>query len=596
MYMSDTHVYSIKTKYENEGQSIDIKAYNYGEDTITHDTSHSDDSSGHEKTIDELIDSASLQEPYKFYSTNNSNEDVTMTVTESGEGMYYNNTTSKSKSYFWVEDLKNWCRYKVNNNCVDYVTPNTEKLPYGISFKLQVWNGSNGWLDIDDNGNVNMNSDINKIHNIQKNIVERLILPAKNKHLDNWDIATINKISQSRGNVEYFDLDRLDPNLQEEYTITARKIEMRNYISLAIEKILQKHNVLNTGNNNRIEGLKADVDEAFDEIDANYNDIEVNVYAYVPGGILEGLYLTLRNICYGFNVTLTQTYEGTYCYFKFAGRYIDIFKRMIDDGSNTYNAFMQQHNIDISYYAEDRYKSSARPLDCQYIKAKEIPKNKQIVKGFKLQKVVNYCINTNVDFQTYRYILSQSMSNYATAKYFENTEHRTVSYTGVPPIWRLPTGEVFLSTNFECNTDVGMTYYRCRPSYEPKAYKVRPKIDLREYTSTGPTTEINSVELTSFVSSIYADDITQFETEINNKISEYFGTGKDKTIKKDWLREYSITKVINTETDYVNMLDSNLIFEQVNSNDNADLKCTLKVNRPNIVTDEYEPVEYVKKW
>lgn len=595
MYMSDTHVYSIKTKYENEGQSIDIKAYNYGEDTITHDTSHSDDSSGNEKTIDELIDSASLQEPYKFYSTNNSNEDVTMAVTESGEGMYYNNTTSKSKSYFWVEDLKNWCRYKVNNNYVDYVTPNTEKLPYGISFKLQVWNGSNGWLDIDDNGDVNTNNDINKIHNIQKNIVERLILPAKNKHLDNWDIATINKISQSRGNVEYFDLYRLDPNLPEEYTIIARKIQMVDNIPSAIEKIFKKHNVLNTGNN-QIEGLKADVDAAFDEIDANYNDIKINVYTRIlPGGIPPADYSLFVNICNDYNVTVFDPYN-TYCYLKYTGRYIDIFKRMMNNPISPYNVFINQRNLPIKYYSENAYNPGARLLDCQYIKAKEIPKNKQIVKGFKLQKVVNYCINTNVDFQTYRYILSQSMSKYATMKYFENTEHRTVSYTGVPPIWRLPTGEVFLSTNFECNTDVGMTYYRCRPSYEPKAYKVRPKIDLREYTSTGPTTEINSVEITSFVSSIYADDITQFETEINNKISEYFGTGKDKTIKKDWLREYSITKVINTETDYVNMLDSNLIFEQVNSNDNADLKCTLKVNRPNIITDEYEPVEYVKKW
>ena len=593
MYMSDTHVYSIKTKYENEGQSIDIKAYNYGEDIIEHDTGHSDDSSEHEKTIDELIDSTSLQEPYKFYSTNNSNEDVTMAVTESGEGMYYNNTTSKSKSYFWVEDLKNWCRYKIDNNYVDYVTPNTEKLPYGISFKLQVWNGSNGWLDIDDNGNVNTSNDINKIYNIQKNLVERLILPAKNKHLDNWDIASINKISQSRGNVEYFDLDRLDPNFSEEYTITARKVQMCNSISSDVREILKKYNILEA-DDNCVEGLKADIYEAFDEIDASY-DMPINVYIKVPGGLSED-YDTLDAICRGYNVALNQTYEGTYYYLKYTGRYSDIFKRMIDDGDNDYNTFIRENNYTFEYHATDAKFPGSRLLDCQYIKAKEISKNKQIVKGFKLQKVVNYCINTNVDFQTYRYILSQSMSNYATAKYFENTEHRTVSYTGVPPIWRLPTGEVFLSTNFECNTDVGMTYYRCRPSREPKAYKVRPIITKGEYESSSSTTERNSVELTSFVSSIYADNITQFETEINNKIGEYFGTGKDKTIKKDWLREYSITKVINTETDYVNMLDSNLVFEQVNSNDNADLKCTLKVNRPNIVTDEYEPVEYVKKW
>lgn len=594
MYMSDTHVYSIKTKYENEGQSIDIKAYNYGEDIIEHDTGHSDDGSEHEKTIDELIDSASLQEPYKFYSTNNSNEDVTMAVTESGEGMYYNNTTSKSKSYFWVEDLKNWCRYKIDNNYVDYVTPNTEKLPYGISFKLQVWNGSNGWLDIDDNGNVNTSNDINKIYNIQKNLVERLILPAKNRHLDNWDIASINKISQSRGNVEYFDLDRLDPNSAEEYIITARKVQMCDSISSTVREILKKHNILEA-DDNCVEGLKTDIYEAFDEIDANYNDIKINVYIKVPEGIIEG-YNTLKAICQGYNVALDETYEGTYYYLKYTGRYSDIFKRMIDDGDNDYNTFIRENNYTFEYHATDAKFPGSRLLDCQYIKAKEISKNKQIVKGFKLQKVVNYCINTNVDFQTYRYILSQSMSNYATAKYFENTEHRTVSYTGVPPIWRLPTGEVFLSTNFECNTDVGMTYYRCRPSREPKAYKVRPLITEGEYESSSSTTERNSVELTSFVSSIYADNITQFETEINNKIGEYFGTGKDKTIKKDWLREYSITKVINTETDYINMLDSNLVFEQVNSNDNADLKCTLKVNRPNIVTDEYEPVEYVKKW
>lgn len=597
MYMS-TKIYSIKTKYDND-EEIKINAYNLGEVKETADSGNIDDGSDGNKTIDDLIDSASLQEPYKFYSTNVSNEETTSVVTESGEGVYYNNTTtSKSKSYFWVEDLKNWCRYAISNNYVDYNNykdlKNPKKLNYGISFKLQVWNGSNGWLDIDENGVVNANNDVNKIKSFQKDIIERLILPDKNDNNSwdpNWDIKSINKITQARGNVNYFNYNDLIPGSlllpDSPYYATFRILEINGNISFDLEKLFNSYNLIADRNHQQVKGTIKNMKAAFADIDVT-NNVKINLYLYTNQGMSAAHEAALGNLFSQHNIEFSLAPRFSGMHYLITGKYTDVFNVL---ASTEYETIIESYNP--KYYADAGFTTK---IDTYYAIALDIPNNKQIIKGFKLQKTINYCINTNVDFQTYRYILSQEKSDFATMRHYLDSDHRTVSYTGIPPIWRLPTGEVFLSTNFECNTDVGMPYDRRQLDFYKKDYKVREALDLPILASTKPASAKDSVEVTSLVSSIYADDITRFETEINNKIAEYFGSGKDKTIKKDWLREYSITKVINTETDYVNMLDSNLIFEQVNSNDNADLKCTLKVNRPNIITDEYEPVEYVKKW
>lgn len=601
MYMS-TKIYSIKTKYDND-EEIKINAYNLGEVKESADSGNTDGGSDGDKTIDDLIDSASLQEPYKFYSTNVSNEETTPVVTESGEGVYYNNTTtSKSKSYFWVEDLKNWCRYAISNNYVDYNNykdlKNPKKLYYGISFKLQVWNGSYGWLDIDENGVVNFKNDVNKIISFQKDIIERLILPDKNDNNSrdpNWDIKSINKITQARGNVNYFNYNDLIPasvvedgsaDIDLPNYATFRILEINGNISSDLEKLFNRYNLFVDGYH-YLKGTTKNMKTAFADIDVT-NNVKINLYLSTNQSVSAAHESALRNLFSQRNIEFGLAPEFSGMHYLITGKYTDVFDVL---ASTEYETIIESYNP--KYYADARFTTK---LDTYYVIALDMPQNKQIIKGFKLQKTINYCINTNVDFQTYRYILSQEKSDFATMGHYLNSDHRTVSYTGIPPIWRLPTGEVFLSTNFECNTDVGMPYDRRQLDFYKKDYKVREALNLPILASTKPASAKDSVEVTSLVSSIYADDITRFETEINNKIAEYFGSGKDKTIKKDWLREYSITKVINTETDYVNMLDSNLIFEQVNSNDNADLKCTLKVNRPNIITDEYEPVEYVKKW
>lgn len=584
-----TKIYSIKTKYDND-EEIKINAYNLGEVKETADSGNADTGSSDNKTIDDLIDSASLQEPYKYYSTNTSNENTTTDKTESGEGIYYNNTTtSKPKGYFWVEDLKNWCRYAIINNYIDYKTPNIEKLAYGISFKLQVWNGSNGWIDIDENGNVYERNDPNKIANFQKDIIERLILPNKNENkcLDEWDIKSINKITQARGNVNYINFYDLDTVLNPHRTVTFRKVKIEGGISTDLERLFNNYNLLVDQNGSIVSGTTAIMDPAFEAIEST-NNIKIIIYVYIKKNtpISDNKIEQINNLFAPYDVTFAFTGSGKF--YSITGKYTDVFEAIkLEDYISIINEYYP-------IYCYENYET--RLLDTYYVKALNIPKNKQIIKGFKLQKTINYCINTNADFQTYRYILSQDKSDFVSMRNYKDSEHRTVSYTGIPPIWRLPTGEVFLSTNFECNTDVGMPYKREQLSFNKTNDKVREPLSHLAMLGTDSVGAENSVEVTSFISSIYADDITKFEAEINSKISDYFGTGKDKTIKKDWLREYSITKVINTETDYVNMLDSNLIFEQVNSNNNAQLKCTLKVNRPNVITDEHESVDYVKKW
>ena len=91
----------------------------------------------------------------------------------------------------------------------------------------------------------------------------------------------------------------------------------------------------------------------------------------------------------------------------------------------------------------------------------------------------------------------------------------------------------------------------------------------------------NMIELTKFV---------------NNKCFESFGDGNTKTITNDWLREYKNTNIVSSPSDYNNMLDSRLMFEQVNSNDTNTMKCSFKVNRPIVTTDEQETTDYIKKW
>ncbi len=89
----------------------------------------------------------------------------------------------------------------------------------------------------------------------------------------------------------------------------------------------------------------------------------------------------------------------------------------------------------------------------------------------------------------------------------------------------------------------------------------------------------------------------EFTEYVINECIKIFGDGKSKTIENDWLRKYAkSTESTPVETDYSNMLDSSLMFEQTNNNEINNLKCTFKVTRPLVTTDTPESTDYVKKW
>lgn len=227
-----------------------------------------------------------------------------------------------------------------------------------------------------------------------------------------------------------------------------------------------------------------------------------------------------------------------------------------------------------------------------------------VINGFRLQKTTKYTINAN-NFQTKRPKNNQShASSMALNTDYMVTNVRDFIQTGALPVWRMSTDEIFLATTMFLNTDAGMPYELeyLTPSDSDGAFGisllaavvVKPREDFIKESRIQMYDEYRKF------TSRYSLGLSKFRKElvkfINNKCLESFGNGTDKSIKKDWLREYNIAKNVNAPSDYNNMLDSNLRFEQVNSNDTNTMKCSFKVNRPIVITDEQETTDYIKKW
>lgn len=222
-----------------------------------------------------------------------------------------------------------------------------------------------------------------------------------------------------------------------------------------------------------------------------------------------------------------------------------------------------------------------------------------VINGFRLQKTSKYSINGN-NFITKRLQKCYNrLSKMVLGTDYNVTNVRDFINTGALPVWRMSTNEIFLATEMVLSTDCGIPYelkYMIRGLPHMAAVaRIPNKSEI--YLATIPAYDKYRKFTSKYSLGIAGDatihELTQF---INNTCVESFGNGNTKTIKKDWLREYKIADDVNAPSDYNNMLDSSLIFEQVNSNDTNTMKCSFKVNRPIVTTDEQETTDYIKKW
>lgn len=225
-----------------------------------------------------------------------------------------------------------------------------------------------------------------------------------------------------------------------------------------------------------------------------------------------------------------------------------------------------------------------------------------LVKAVRLQKTTKYTINKPGTFITNRWSSAQCYykrsknaistmdkslindSKGPVARYAQ-TNHCVPISTGIPCLWRLPTGELALCATFRYNTDPGVPYH-----YEVSRYD-----EVRRFRKVYDQPR----DLYSLVASntVLGKNYKAASKWINDTCASFFGDGRDKTIEKDWLREYKITESNNTTvSNYDNMLDSSLSFEQHNINKENLMKCSFTVNRPVVTTETVERVDYAKKW
>lgn len=221
------------------------------------------------------------------------------------------------------------------------------------------------------------------------------------------------------------------------------------------------------------------------------------------------------------------------------------------------------------------------------------------LQAIRLKKVEKYSIN-GINFQTKRWSkLNSYISRYATNNLYKNTGFRSFVTTGIPTVWRSSTGELCIASRLLLAADVGTTYRLTKATddngntYFKKLYEVPRKSSV---ASGRIDVYDKCVEASDRVEFSIAENLNEFQNYINELCISTFGDGRNKTIKNDWLRLYKISNDGQTEADYNNLLDSNLVFEQVNSNSNNNLKCSFVVNRPVIITDEQQNTDYVKKW
>lgn len=225
-----------------------------------------------------------------------------------------------------------------------------------------------------------------------------------------------------------------------------------------------------------------------------------------------------------------------------------------------------------------------------------------LVKAIRLQKTTRYTINKAGTFITNRW--SSTPSYYKRTKIPSSGADTTLESqdssplerytqtnfcipisTGIPCIWRLPTGELSLCATLSYNSDPGAPYhYLVEELDEVRKFKKYYNKDVDGFSYIGSHKMLGSKLITA-------------SKWLNETCASFFGDGRDKTIEKHWLREYNITESNNSSvSNYDNMLDSSLTFEQHNINKENSMKCSFTVNRPVVTTETIERVDYAKKW
>ena len=206
------------------------------------------------------------------------------------------------------------------------------------------------------------------------------------------------------------------------------------------------------------------------------------------------------------------------------------------------------------------------------------------IRGFRLQKNTKYTINDQNNFQTIRWntlynpiVEEKTIKEYLGA--YAQTNARYPVSTGIPTVWRLPSGDIFLATTFFWNADNGNAYYFAKDKGGPFRKK---------FYKTGNTPEFRMMGDNDFTAAAW----------LNSLCANYFGSGDNKTIENDWLREKPQATNDDTDysVDYTNMLVTTKIFEQHNINKENSMKCSFVVHRPNVTTEEVQTIDYAKKW
>lgn len=217
--------------------------------------------------------------------------------------------------------------------------------------------------------------------------------------------------------------------------------------------------------------------------------------------------------------------------------------------------------------------------------------NLQVIEALRLRHNVKYTINTG-GFQTIAYSTAyadmNNIAGLAGYKAYMQSDFRSPITIGIPPVWRLPTGELALCARLEWNSAAGYPYY----------YKKRPgDLGFKKYSTAFYTSEFKGLVQ---VKRIIDSDSVKGANWINDLCIKFFGDGTDKTITEDWLREYnpsiSMEDYSVTDASRISMLDSNLSFEQHNINKENSLTCGFRIMRPLMTTGETEELDYAQKW
>ena len=212
------------------------------------------------------------------------------------------------------------------------------------------------------------------------------------------------------------------------------------------------------------------------------------------------------------------------------------------------------------------------------------PHRLQHITGIRLQKSIKYSINDQNNFQTIRWntLYTPIDDNKLVGQYlgaYAQTNVRFPISTGIPTVWRLPSGDIFLASTFYWNADIGDAYY----------YSKNADGQFRKHW-------YKSGNMPSY--KMMGDNDFAAAAWLNSLCANYFGSGNNKTIENDWLREKppGTNDASDYSIDYTNMLDSTKSFEQHNINKENSMKCTFTVHRPNVTTEESQTSDYAKKW